>query len=422
MTDPITVDALTEDVVQFYWGSTDFNGLPVYQIEAEPSDLVASIIAAVRARRIDVVRGDWHPNPHIKALPVDAVEDQIAKLEQHGLGHICLYPTKEVLESRPLPEKYTGKPFDIDLARGEEQLAFRHFNLTALEWYRNDPRFYYNMDGVRGQIYVKDSSWDPESKGVDSLSLPRFGVSFNDDLYPAVAVSNWDLHKLSAQQQVWWKQHELPGQFYLHPDFAANVAGHWSEGISLYDAVLQERRMINDLADILKRPSFFRTGYTDNDRPRELSFLVRPTRREFDGFVHMLDKLLSDDIDVKFFRGEVPTAERATKDDGSIVNMPRGSIAILDEWIAKHFSPPPEALDEIKKSLKTLRDVRKLRQKPAHSVSVDEFDMKYIKEQRDLMKRVFRAVRTIRMMLSSMPGASSFKEPDWYENAKIWTL
>ncbi len=418
----LTIESLTEEVVEFYWSSADFNGLPVYRIEAESSDLVPIVIAAVRARHIDVVRGDRHPNPHIKALPVDPIEDQIAKIEQHGLGHSCLYPTKEALQIRSVPDKYNGKPFDVDLAQGEEQLTFRHFSLTTLEWYRNDPRFYYNMDGVRGQIYVKDDSWDSNSEGIDSLSLPRFGVSFDDELHPAVAVSNWDLHKLSAQQQVWWKQHELPGKFYLHPDFAANVAGHWSEGLSLYDAVLQERRMINELSVILGRPPFFRTDFTDSNRPRELSFLIRPTRREFDGFVHMVDKLLSDDINVKFFRDEVTIAERATKDDGTVVKIPRGTLAIFSDWIERNFSPSPKTKEEVDQALKVLKDVRKLRQRPAHSVSVDEFDLDYIKEQRELMKRIFQAVRIIRLMLSSMPGAASFEEPDWYQNAKIWTL
>ncbi|HAF79817.1 MAG TPA: hypothetical protein DCG66_02265 [Brevundimonas sp.] len=97
-------------------------------------------------------------------------------------------------------------------------------------------------------------------------------------------------------------------------------------------------------------------------------------------------------------------------------------MAIFSDWIERNFSPSPKTKEEVDQALKVLKDVRKLRQRPAHSVSVDEFDLDYIKEQRELMKRIFQAVRIIRLMLSSMPGAASFEEPDWYQNAKIWTL
>ena len=69
-----------------------------------------------------------------------------------------------------------------------------------------------------------------------------------------------------------------------------------------------------------------------------------------------------------------------------------------------------------------LRAVRKVRQKPAHIVEDNEFDQKYVAEQRQLIIQAFDAVRTLRMVLENHPAARNHEVPDYLRDAKVWTM
>src|SRR5688572_12553489 len=57
--------------------------------------------------------------------------------------------------------------------------------------------------------------------------------------------------------------------------------------------------------------------------------LIRPTLREFNAFVHVLDKFMSENINKNFFGADVsPETERPRK-DGKIVVTQKGTIQLL---------------------------------------------------------------------------------------------
>ena len=68
------------------------------------------------------------------------------------------------------------------------------------------------------------------------------------------------------------------------------------------------------------------------------------------------------------------------------------------------------------------RTVRKVRQKPAHKVEDNEFDQKYVAEQRELINKAFDAVQTLRMVLENHPAAHKHEVPDYLREAKVWTM
>jgi hypothetical protein len=74
--------------------------------------------------------------------------------------------------------------------------------------------------------------------------------------------------------------------------------------------------------------------------------------------------------------------------------------------------------------LASFRKVRKLRQKPAHSVREDEFDQKYFHEQRSLIMDAYAAVRTLRLVLANRPSVRA-NPPEinkFLFEGKIWTV
>jgi hypothetical protein len=240
----------------------------------------------------------------------------------------------------------------------------------------------------------------------------------------AVAVYLRYLTDLSPEHQQIWRTKELSGDYHLHSDYYRNtIIGDWGERVPIFDTFMKEVYLINRMAEAMGRPRLFRRDFGEygDSKPQKFGFLVRPTLEEFNGFVLLLDKMLSDNIDKRFFRKEVPEETETERKDGKIVIQNKGTLQMLDEWIRKYFRTSDwEPWDE---SIAALRDVRKLRQKPAHSMDENYFDQQYFKKQRELIIKSYGAVRTLRMLLENNKAvkASNIIVPDWLREGKIWT-
>jgi hypothetical protein len=159
------------------------------------------------------------------------------------------------------------------------------------------------------------------------------------------------------------------------------------------------------------RTALFRRELDDHpDRPPEISFLVRPTSREFDRFVECLDKYLSQNISTQFFRSEIDSKESDGKQ--------KGSIQMLEEWLKRSVRTSDESVyDGI---VGPFREVRALRQSPAHRIERDRFDQEYLKTQREVAEKVYGAVRTLRLLVQNHPSAASYAVPDWLQTPSFF--
>jgi hypothetical protein len=163
----------------------------------------------------------------------------------------------------------------------------------------------------------------------------------------------------------------------------------------------------------------FKDEFRGGAKPPDFGFLIRPTLAQFNEFAHLLDKMLSENLSKDFFRGEIALESEHPRKDGKIEVWPKGTIQLLDEWLVKKF----KTLDRtpIQETIQTFKRVRQARQKPAHAVDDDVFDQKYYHEQREIMKKAYVAVQTLRLALANDPKASSFHVPDSLVEGKIWT-
>lgn len=170
----------------------------------------------------------------------------------------------------------------------------------------------------------------------------------------------------------------------------------------------------------MDRPAFFRDTFEKN-RPRNFSFLVRPTQEEFNDFVLILDKMMSDNINTKFFKDEVACETEENRDDGKILVRQKGTIAIFADWLSAVVRP--EDPRPTQNMIATLKQVRKLRQKPAHAVRRDIFDQIFFHQQRELVISAYKAIRTIRLIFANHPAVKEavIKVPDLLHEGKIWT-
>lgn len=419
--------SIVQEALDQYFNSGDFNGLPVAAIarrhSLSVSDLEPDIRALIDDEKIEVWFGNVHPNPHIKAFSWVTKEQQIEFLDSIGLSkQCCIYPSQSVLMTEPRVAEYSNRPYTHEIAKGAGQLDHRTFDLSVLEFYRNDPRYYYETDDINGSISIENEFFESEAvPKKDQVLLKTFGFAYDDEFNRFAASFIRYLADLSSEHQQIWRAKEAHGKHMLHPDYYRNnIIGDWGERVSIFEAFTEELSLINKMCSTIGRPDLFRQTFFDN-RPKEFAFLLRPTLSEFNSFVLLLDKMLSDNINSAFFT-DISKEHEEERPDGKIVVRQKGTIAMLEEWVRLHFKPSdPEPIDFL---FQTLRKIRKLRQKPAHAVNENVFDQKYFKEQRSLVMDAYNAVRLIRLVLANHPAVRR-NPPEISEHVRdgmIWDI
>ena len=412
------MDEICRQVVYYYLGSDRFNGSSIKR------SWDRSVIRShIEAGNIEVVGSGIFPNPHIKPFSGVPIDRQISEYDENADG-CCLYPGKSLLEKVVKEGDFEGRPYTMRLALGAGQLDGVFFDLSVLEQYRNDPRYYYWADDINGQICIQDEHYESDEVDErDKVLLETFGFGFNDSYERCVVSLLWYVSNLSKEhQQIWAAKELLGGDFKMHPDYYRNhIVGDWGERLPICEAFIMELSVINEMANKIKSINLFRKDYSGS-RPKEFAFLIRPTLSAFNSFVLLLDQMMSDNINKKFFEGEIADEYDYEREDGKIEVRRKGTIAILEEWIDQYFRPADDGpINDMKAAF---RKVRKLRQKPAHSVQEDVFDQKYLKDQRKLMLDAYGAVRTLRQILASHPRVKA-DPPDINEQlwrGEIWSM
>ena len=422
--------SLLEEVTTFYLNSGDFNGITALQLAEDRlkkqwEDIKPVAAALIEKELIGILDTNSDVNPAIIRVGFEPKEVQIKKLDNSNLRHFCIYPRTAHLKSVVNPSEYIGRHYVLELALGHPQLSFRSFDLSVLEFYRNDPRYIYENRDIDGYISVRDEfyrSGDMAEK--DQVLLQSFGFSFDKNGNRAVAAFLRYLADLSPEHQQIWKAKELSEPHELHPDYFRNsILGDWGERVPIFVAFAVEMHLLNRMAKAMGRPNLFRQDFGEDgqNKPRRFTFLVRPTLEEFNQFVLLLDQMLSDNLNKKFFRNDVPLEWEEERADGKTVVQAKGTLTILDDWLRNYFKTPDWSLWV--ESLKSLRNIRQLRAKPAHAVDENVFDQKYLHDQRELMVRAYSALGVLRSIVARHPKvkAAGIQIPDWLEKGLIWT-
>jgi hypothetical protein len=418
----MNADELLERVTGFYVGSESFNGLPVRDISPDIGELRPLIRMLVESGQLYVNYGDRHPNPHILAFDPEPVDEQLRKLNEGDLGSACLYPTVAHLRTVVEPADYEGRPYTLELALGYPVLGYHFFDLSILESYRNDPRYYYTFD-IDGMISVANEHYEqPTMDKRDQVLLQTFGLALAKEKYWAIVVFRRYLSMLSPEHQQMWKTKQEPDDpelFQPHWEYWRMSMGEWPEKMSLFTAFLLEMEQIKNLAEAIGRPSFFRSTYHDA-RPRDFGYLIRPTARELANFAGVLDKMLSDNIDRKFFQNDVPYEDETTDSKGRVIVTQRGTIRILEEWIrAKARLKNEDSQKLVDQAIATLKNIRKARNPQAHKISADAYDNKLFEEQIEMMRDAYRAMVTLRQLLKMHPAAKAYAVPEELEQMRV---
>ena len=152
----VSKNQILKKVTDYYLGSSGFNGIPIHtiqqQIDSAWDEAKEYIHELINAELIGIIDSDTDINPHIIRLGFEPKEIQISKLDEADI-HACVYPLVNHLDKVVNPDDFRDEPYKLELALGSPQLSHKAFDLSILEYYRNDPRYYYQNNDISGHMH-----------------------------------------------------------------------------------------------------------------------------------------------------------------------------------------------------------------------------------------------------------------------------
>lgn len=414
-------DAMENAVIDKYLSSSDFNGLYVHVLSENDEKETKQLI---EDGAIEVVTVNDYMNPHIRPWsPQTSRKEQVEAIEDLSKQEygVCLYPTRQAMASIPLGEKYEERPYSKSMARGSGTLDVVYFRMDVLEGYRNDPRFSFIFDDFGVDTSVTEETYNNEGgDSPDAIIMRHIGYAYDLSNYDAEnpessSINRYacafvgDLAKLTPEHQMQWKAREVKDVhgIYPHPAWWKARMGYWEDNVGPFERIVFELRSINKLSiNIYGQPLFKVT-----DRPRDFGWILRASKKDFDDFVLIFDKMLSDNLIAK----TLTTMGVDTKnEDGN----PLGTLKRLELFLISKGNDA-EACQQL---LRPLIQVRKLRQRPAHSIAENITDGRLIDKQIRLLHEVIETLSDLRKFWQKHPSNASWTEPDYIKTGTTYLM
>jgi hypothetical protein len=435
-------NSIENRIYNFFLESSDFNGIPLrnisreFKIEYQDSiDLIKELV------KKDTVSIQSSTNPHIIGFQHYPIESQIHLLEEakktleikHNFGEIkitsedteypiCLYPSKKILiEKRNLAE-FNNSVYTKQLALGEPHLKPIFFEIEVLDRYFNDPRFDFDFEDYSGQISCKyDENENPIVREEDQIFLKTFGLGFDENENRLSVVYLRYLKNLTGEHQAFWKSKEKTGNCKMLEEYHQNtIAGNWTFSYSIFSGFLGEQKCLNDLTELIFSKPLFRKTFENENRPKEFTFFFTPTLKNYNDFILLLDKMISENINKDFFEGKVELFGLKDIGNGLVERETKGTLLLLEEWLTSVFKVKRDV--SINKLFLPLKKIRRERQNPAHRIIGNLYDKEFTEKQKVIIRDAYSTFRNLRNIFQQHPKAKNFSVPNWLENGDIKTF
>ncbi|MDF9408944.1 MAG: hypothetical protein A4E52_01303 [Pelotomaculum sp. PtaB.Bin013] len=385
-------------ITSYYINSNDFNGIPYDEIKIEYMDLNENmlktiIVDLIKEKKITL---NYTINPYIKQYNDFPITQQISVLNNNTIKQICLYPTEEHLTTTLEEIKYSDKPFTNMLYLGKPQLEPLFFEMSILNDYFNESGYHINViSDYSGSIAY---NYKDRCKK-DKILLPVFEFGYvKKSKEKVVAACLRHLNILSVEHQSKWMSYLITGEECqtVYGGYHNSIFGEWVENASIYEAFIEELFHINEMSLKIFGERIFKEDFKKN-RPEGFRPLFIPNKKNYYEFVHVLDNMMSENINIAFF-AEVQAVDKST-------------IQLLDEWLRKkvRLLDDKDYTDIINPFIK----VGIIKQELARGINNNHFNKEYISEQRLLIKETYESIKKVRMLFADHPAIKGYKIPDW---------
>ena len=419
---------ILNDVLEFYLNSRDCNGVSFLNLYEKYGRKSFKIIKElVKENKIDLHFSDL--NPHVMQFDPVSKEDQLGEFNRKlklGLHRkntkdklfkkiniqtdyfcCCLYPDKKLI-AKKIKYKFMNKPFSRELALNRVIFDFRVFDNKFLLPFVNDPRYHHHQGDYSGSISYSEA----QKIKSDQKFIPHyyFALKKSDKSVRQIAMLLCDLHDLPSSIQKELKKFELNKKdFILHPISQQIIYGNWPEYISIFSAFCYELKYINKMCIANFSLPLFKKTYEDEERPINFTFLVIPTEEYYQSFLHTLDIMISDNINLDFFklnRWKVKLFKETQDHEGNKYKQPKGALNLLKDWLLQnlHLYNPEITIHPANEIYKQFNEIRKLRSMgKAHNIIANKWDESLFKKQIDIIKSSYEKLRLLRLILANLP-------------------
>ncbi len=434
------IDLIKNRIYDFFIESNDFNGIPLRQISNEFDIWYKNSIDIIKELvKEESVSIQSSTNPYIIGFQHYPIEIQLKILEEakrneerviEKIGDItivsentefpiCLYPSKKYLEENRNLSKFENEVYTKQLALSEAQLKPIFFDIEVLERYANDPRFDFKFRDYSGRIScMYDENENPIVREEDQVFLKTFGLGFDSDNNRLAVVYLRYLKDLTSEHQIFWKSRESKGDCKMLQEYHENtILGNWTNSYSIFTGFIGELNCFNELSETIFGKKIFRKSFENENRPKEFTFFFTPTLKNYNEFILLLDKMISDNINKDFFKGEVEMFDVKELEEDLVERVPKGTLRLFEEWLLFQYNTDNQEM--IKDIFKSLKDVRKQRQNPAHRIDENIYDKKYIDRQREMISSAYSSIRAFREIFQQHPKAKDFGIPEWLDKGEI---
>ncbi len=382
-----------------YLDSRDFNGTPLRNFNKLPEKALREIVAQlIRSGDIILLFSDTSENPHILRHSINSsIDDLIANFEKNKTDDCFAYPTTKILTEK-IGQSFQSEPYTHHLKMGYPQLDLIFFEMSVLDRYYQDPRYEVHTDLTSGSInFVEEDGSIPDR---DKIHLQTFGYGYDQNTKARlICAFPRYLHDLTPEHQRYWQSFQVENGFVDSGFIARSFHGSWDYTPSIFEAILTEQEDINKLSKMINGKSFFKKTF--GTLPENFKPLSRPTESQFHAFIHTADKILSENIECNFFVGVNKFDEKGKS---------KGSLQLCEDWLNKIYKPASEEV--IPSVINPLKKIRKIRQKPAHGLRPDKYDINFLNQQKDILKDIFWSLDGFRNILSTHPACKEYLPND----------
>ncbi len=428
---------IINEIFNFFTESEDFNGILLSKLAKKVNIDYKEILPLIESLiKNDSVSIQYGVNPHIIRLGHFDEEMQLKVLEEAKKNEvkvlfsfesfdseipmspitsdthpICIYPSKLYLKNNVITTKYDTSPFSKRLGYGDPQIFPLFFDIDVIDRYFNNPRYRFKFDDYSGSISIVETRTNPSSlRENDQIFLKTFGLGYNDSNERVIVAYLRYLSDLSSEHQVYWNSKLVDTPCTMVKEYYQNtILGDWTESRSTFSAFIEEQRLINEMSFLITGKYLFRETFEDNKRPKEFTFFNSPTLMNYEGFINLLDKMISENINKGFFKDEIEGFETITIPGGMIERRLKGTLTLLNEWLK---SKDPTGFEQL---MGPFKEVRSERQSPAHKINENYYDKEFFKKQMDILKKVHKSLVHLRHIFQLNPLTSSVKIPEWIE-------
>ncbi len=397
---------LLDEVIEYYLNSGKFNGMPIYQIKEYNEE---NMILLIKNKMVEAISERDVLNPHIRGFELDlSIEHQIENAKDYN-AHTCFYPTEKALKRVKVDGK---RPYSALMQQGKAQFDIIYFDIEILERYNNNPKFLIMDNGYRGSICVKDEYY---AETEETEYIKDYGMAYidGDGIQRAVGVFVIDLALLSPRIQMMWRGFELDNQdeCKINKGFVDNlIKGVWVTDYWVFHALIDEMKVVNEMCKAMELPSLFLhtygTGY--DEMPEGYRNILLPTLKNYYDFVLVMEKMIVNNLSIKTFQKDSLLIRKIERNDES--GMPKGSIAMLKEWLLQNVQANFDIEKEI---IIPLKEIRKIRQIPAHELTSNAYDLSVYDKQNEMMEKTYKSIRALRMLFMGHPMTKQVIIPDY---------